>query len=73
MQGREYIVDSVLAALRMKPTQTYGRYRLLAIPAGARIEVQGDSTTLSGMLEASWNGQAYVVFPAELNQKAHQA
>jgi hypothetical protein len=71
MQGREYIVDSVVAALRLRPTETYGRYRLIAIPAGARIEVQGDSTMLSGMVEACWNGQAYVLFPAELDQKAH--
>jgi hypothetical protein len=43
----------------------------MAIPAGAKIEVQGDSAMLSGMVEACWNGQAYVLFPAELNQKAH--
>ena len=71
MQGREYIVDSVLAALRLKSTEKYGRYRLMVIPAGATIEVQGDSAMLSGMVEACWNGQAYVLFPAELNQKAH--
>lgn len=71
MQGGEYIVDAVVAALRLKPTQNYGRYRLMAIPAGAKIEVQGDSAMLSGMVEACWNGQAYVLFPAELNQKAH--
>ena len=65
------MVDSVLAALRLKPAETYGRYRLMAIPAGAKIEVQGDSSMLSGMVEACWNGQAYVLFPAELSRKAH--
>ena len=71
MQGEQYIVDSVLAALRLKPAKNYGRYRLMAIPAGAKIEVHGDSSTLSGMVEACWNGQEYVLFPADLNQKAH--
>ena len=71
MRGGQYMVDSVLAALRLKPAQNYGRYRLMAIPAGARIDVHGDSNTLSGMVQACWNGQEYVLFPAELDEKAH--
>ncbi len=72
MHSRQYIVDSTLAALRLKPAEAaYGRHRLSVIPPGAKIEVQGDSATLSGMVEAIWNGQPYVVFPTDLSRKAH--
>ena len=71
MQSREYVVDSVLAAVKLKPAFQYGRYRLSAIPAGATIAIQSESSSLSGMVDAVWNGEAYSVFPAELSEKTH--
>jgi hypothetical protein len=64
-----YLVVSVLSALKPRPAAEYGRFRLSAIPVGAQIEVEGTSDTLSGMIEAKWNGQIYILFPSDLEHK----
>jgi len=64
-----YLVISVLSALKARPQAEYGRYRLSAIPIGAQIEVEGTSGTLSGMIEARWNGQLYILFPSDVEHK----
>jgi len=69
MPDRLYLVVSVLSALKARPAAEYGRFRLSAIPIGAQIEVQGTSGTLSGMIEARWNGQLYILFPSDLEHK----
>jgi hypothetical protein len=69
MPSRLYLVVSVLSALKTRPAAEYGRFRLSAIPVGAQIEVQGTSETLSGMIEARWNGQVYILFPSDLEHK----
>jgi hypothetical protein len=69
MPSGVYLVVSVLSALRARPATEYGRFRLSAIPVGAHIEVEGTSQTLSGMVEARWNGQLYILFPSDLQHK----
>src|SRR5271165_2793969 len=64
MPIKHYEVVSVLSALKTRPESEVGRYRLAAIPVGAKIEVEGESETLSGMVEVRWNGQTYILFPA---------
>lgn len=69
MPSRLYLVISVLSALKARPATEYGRFRLSAIPVGAQIELEGTSPTLSGMVEARWNGQLYILFPSDLEHK----
>jgi hypothetical protein len=72
MPIKHYQVVSVLSAIKTRQESEFGRYRLIAIPVGAKIEVEGESETLSGMIEVRWNGQTYILFPADLQHKAQQ-